>query len=92
MIAEGQAFHSKKLLVARENDNAIADRWPILRAWRWLVRDSERETQYSDAYDKNIAKAMEMEDEFDMAYRAVIPAPLGRAIMKINEKDNRYSD
>ena len=27
-----------------------------------------------------------------MACRAVIPAPLGRAIMKINENDDRYSD
>ena len=33
-----------------------------------------------------------MEDEFDMACRAVILAPLGRAIMKVNEEDDRYSD
>ena len=40
--------------------------------------------RYSDAYDKNSAQAMEVEDEFDMAYKAVILAPLGRAIMKIS--------
>ena len=43
MILEGQTFHSKKLPVAFEEDLAIADRWSILRARRWLVRDSEKE-------------------------------------------------
>ena len=53
---------------------------------------ARRKKRYSDAYDKNSAQAMEMEDEFDMGYRAVFPAPLGRAIMKIIEKYDRYSD
>ena len=92
IIIEGQTFHSKQLLAAPEVDNAIVGRWLILRAWRWLIRDNEMEKRYSDAYDKNNAQAKDMEDDFDMAYRVVIPAPLGRSIMKVNEKDDRYSD
>ena len=33
-----------------------------------------------------------MEDKFDMAYRAIVPAPLGWAIMKINKDEDTYSD
>ena len=92
IIIEGQTFHPKTLPVALEEDSAIADRWPILRAWRWLVKDSEKETRYSDFYKKNNMQAIETEDAFDMAYGAIITLPLGWAIMKIIEKDDRYSD
>ena len=37
-------------------------------------------------------KAIDMEDEFDMAYRAIVPAPSGWAIMKINKDEDTYSD
>ena len=77
IILEGQTFHSKKLPVALEESHAIADRWPILRAWRWLVRGSEKETRYTDSYDKNSMQAIETEDAFDMAYGAIITLPLG---------------
>ena len=33
-----------------------------------------------------------MEDEFDLAYRAIVPAPLGWAIMKTNELEDTHSD
>ena len=62
------------------------------RAWRWLVRDNVKEKRYSDAYEKDRANAIDMEDEFDMAYRAIVPAPLERAIMKINKDEDAYSD
>ena len=31
-------------------------------------------------------------DEFDMAYRAMVTAPLGWAIMKINKDEDTYAD
>ena len=33
-----------------------------------------------------------MEDEFDLAYRASVPASLGWAIIKTNELEDTYSD
>ena len=33
-----------------------------------------------------------MEDDFGLAYRAIVPAPLGWAIMKTNELEDTYSD
>ena len=66
-----------------EEDPTLANRWPILRAWRWLVRDSDKEQRHSDTYATHRITASAMEDEFDLAYRAIVPARLGWAIMKI---------
>ena len=40
---------------------------------------------FNDTYEKDGTKAIDMEDEFDRAYRGIIPAPLGWAIQNIKK-------
>ena len=46
---------------------------------------------HSDSSEKDVTKAIYMEDEFDMAYKAIMSAPLGWAIMKIKKDEDTYS-
>ena len=81
-----------KTPVRAEEDPTLANRWSILRPWRWLVRDNDKEQRHSDTYDTDRVTANAMEDEFDLAYRAMVPAPLGWAIMKTNQLEDTCSD
>ena len=56
-------------------------RWPILSAWRWIVRNPAREDVLRTAPDGQPDPIQE--SAFDLAYRAVIPAALGYAIHKV---------
>ena len=58
-------------------------RWPILSAWKWIVRNPLREDVLRTALDGHSAPIQE--GAFDLAYRAVLPAALGYAIHKMDQ-------
>ena len=55
-------------------------RWPILSAWRWLVRIPAREDVLRTAPVGQSDPVQET--AFDLAYRSVLPAAIGYAIHK----------
>ena len=88
-----QDFHAAKPPASAEEDTANASRWPILWAWRWLARDTEKYESFSELYENEKMKAIDVEDEFDLAYRGIVPALLGRATQRIGkEEDDNYSE
>ena len=56
-------------------------RWPILSAWRWLVRIPAREDVLRTAPVGQSDPVQET--AFDLAYRSVLPAAIGYAIHKV---------
>ena len=58
---------------------AVAARWPILSAWRWLVPIPEVETFIGDSLNQS-ADGARRETHVDLAYRGVLPWGLGRAL------------
>ena len=66
---------------------------PILCAWRWLVRDADKETVYYISLSPGRKKARELEGPTDLAYRGVMPAALGRAVQQTDvENEENVSD
>ena len=57
-------------------------RWPILSAWHWLVRIPAKESEIN-AVRSSGADTSEMESPLDLAYRCILPAPLGYAIHRM---------
>ena len=57
-----------------------AARWPILCAWRWLVRIPAKETVFNALCTSDTADTSDLEGPPDLAYRCVMPASLGYAI------------
>ena len=91
MIRQGKEFLAAKPPVSDEEDTANASRWPILRAWRWLAIDTEKEKRFSELYENEKMKAIDVHDEFDVAYTGIVPASLGRAIQRIEKEKDIYS-
>ena len=58
-------------------------RWPILSAWKWIVRNPLRENAFRSPLDGHSASIQE--GAFDLAYRAVLPAALGYAIHRMDQ-------
>ena len=54
-------------------------RWPILSAWHWLVRIPAKEAVFN-ALRSSRADTFDFESPTDLAYRCVMPAPLGYAV------------
>ena len=54
----------------------------ILSAWHWLVRIQAKEAALNAAVSSG-ASMSDLEGPFDLAYRCVLPAPLGYAIHKV---------
>ena len=67
MIQAGKHVHAAEPPVPAEDDTTNVGKWSILRAWRWIVRDSEKERMFSELYDSDKIKAIEVEDAFDLA-------------------------
>ena len=57
-------------------------RWPILSAWRWLVRIPTKEAALCVLPSPD-PDAPEPETAMDLAYRCVLPSPIGYAIHKM---------
>ena len=57
-------------------------KWPILSAWHWLVRILAKEVAINAAISSGASMSV-LEGPFDLAYRCVLPAPLGYAIHKV---------
>ena len=57
-------------------------RWPILSAWRWLVRIPAKEAALCVLPSPD-PDAPELETAMDLAYRCVLPSPIGYAIHKM---------
>ena len=56
-------------------------KWPILSAWRWLVRIPAKEAALSSPLPGS--DAPEPETAMDLAYRCVLPSSIGYAILKM---------
>ena len=56
-------------------------KWPILSAWRWLVRIPAREVALRSPPPGSIVP--EPESAMDLAYRCVLPSSVGYAIHKM---------
>ena len=82
MIQAGKDHHATEPPVPLDNDTANAGRWPILSAWKSIVRDPEKERTFTELYDSDKTKAIEVEDVVDLAYRCAIPAAMDRAIQQ----------
>ena len=50
----------------------------------------DTESMFSELYDDDKMKAIEVQDAFDLAYRCLIPAAIGRAIPKNREGRGRH--
>ena len=57
---------------------------PILSAWRWLVRIPAKEALLNARCSPHSPDTSEPEGPMDLAYRCVLPSPLGYAIHKID--------
>ena len=57
-----------------------AERWPALCAWGWLVPMAEREAVFGCVGNGHSREGTEAERGEDLAYRAVLPRPLGRLL------------
>ena len=60
----------------------VARRWPCLAAWRFAVPIPEREHILSSDVNSSSQSAVAAELPFDLAYRAVMCAELGRALCR----------
>jgi len=61
-------------------DPRAVSRWPVLSAWRWLVPLPGREELLSGLSEHGGAPAAAVEQEYDLAYRGVMPRALGLAL------------
>ena len=59
-------------------------KWPILLAWRWLIRIPEKELLFNVLRSPESTDTLEVEGPMDLAYRCILPAPLGYAIHKMD--------
>ena len=64
------------------SDHCIA-RWPILSAWHWLVRIPAKEAVLNALRSPDV-DASDTETPMDLAYRCVLPSPLGYAIHRVD--------
>ena len=60
-------------------EGSVAQRWPSLSAWRWLVSSPAREARLCSELDSS-ALASAREGLADLAYRGVLPRELGLAL------------
>ena len=60
-----------------------AARWPILAAWRWLVRIPAKEAVFNALLTSDTADTSDVASPMDLAYRCVMPSPLRYAIQKV---------
>ena len=75
LLRKGKEFHTTKPPASLDEDATNANKLLILHARRWLARDTDMEKRFIELYEEDTIKANDMEDEFDMAYRAIVPAP-----------------
>ena len=90
MIEAGKEFHAAKPPTPVAADIANAGKRRILRACRWVVREPETEKMFSEFYDGDTMKAIELGDAFDLAYICVMLAAIGKAIPNIDRKRMPY--
>ena len=89
----GTLFASRRQRAENRPKPDRGPEWQILKAWRWLVRDTDSENIFDSTFATDRKKASALEGPADLAYRGVMPAALGRAIQNVDiEKEDKDPD
>ena len=80
--AANKHFHGAIITPSYLPSDQCASRWPIHSAWHWLVQIPAKEAVLN-ALPAPDSDTSEPESPMDLAYRCVLPSPIGYAIHKI---------